>query len=190
MKIAMLFTLPLAAALALPAVAQQARPDNQQPAASSSQSSSQTTQTTQTSQGANTDQNLSARQPLQPETHEGFWGKVNPFARKKYVQRQLTPIRDRVNELDDLTAENARQIKDVDARAQEGIRQADAKATLADQHATDAGNRAQQANQTAMQASNRLNTVEHVVGNIDQYQPATQTEIRFRSGQSAFEQER
>ena len=182
MKIAMLFTLPLAAALALPAVAQQSTTDTQQPAASSSQSSSQTTQTSQST----TDQNLSARQPLQPETHEGFWGKVNPFARKKYVQRQLTPIRDRVNELDDLTAENARQIKDVDARAQEGIRQADAKATLADQHATDAGNRAQQANQTALQASNRLNTVETVVGNIDQYKPATQTEIRFRSGQSGL----
>jgi len=185
MKIAMLFTLPLAAALALPAVAQQSTTDSQQPAASSTQSSSQT-QTTQTSQSASTDQNLSARQPLQPETHEGFWGKVNPFARKKYVQRQLTPIRDRVNELDDLTAENARQIKDVDARAQEGIRQADAKATLADQHATDAGNRAQQANQTALQASNRLNTVENVVGNIDQYKPATQTEIRFRSGQTVL----
>ena len=78
------------------------------------------------------------------------------------------------------------QIKDVDARAQEGIRQADAKATQADQHAIDAGNRAQQANQTALQASTRLNTVEQVVGNIDQYQPATQTEIRFRSGHTAL----
>jgi len=186
MKIPMLFTLPLAAALALPALAQQATtPDSQQPSASSSQSSSQTTQT-QTSPDAAAEQNMSARQPLQPETREGFWGKMNPFARKKYVQRQLTPIRDRVNELDDLTAENTRQIKDVDARAQEGIRQADAKATMADQHAVDAGNRAQQANQTALQASNRLNTVEQVVGNIDQYQPATQTEIRFRSGQAVL----
>jgi outer membrane protein OmpA-like peptidoglycan-associated protein len=188
MKIPMLITLPLAAALALPALAQQGTSDNQQPAASSTQSSSQTTQTAppQTSPDAAAEQNMSARQPLQPETHEGFWGKLNPFARKKYVQRQLTPIRDRVNELDDLTAENARQIKDVDTRAQEGIRQADAKATMADQHAVDAGNRAQQANQTALQASNHLNTVEQVVGNIDQYQPATQTEIRFRSGQSTL----
>jgi outer membrane protein OmpA-like peptidoglycan-associated protein len=129
---------------------------------------------------------MSARQPLEPDMRQGFWGKVNPFARKKYVQRQLSPIRNRVNELDDLTAANAKQIKDVDARAQEGIRQADAKATMADQHATDAGNRAQQANQTALQASNRLTTVEHVVGNIDQYQPATQTEIRFRSGQTTL----
>src|ERR1035441_4377971 len=51
---------------------------------------------------------------------------------------------------------------------------------------TDAGNRAQQANQTALQASNRLNTVEQVVGNIDQYQPTSQTEIRFRSGQAGL----
>lgn len=184
MKVSILFALPLAAALMLPAAAQQAPADSQQPSAtSSSQSSSQPATTTQ---DANSDQNMSARQPLEPDMRQGFWGKMNPFARKKYVQRQLSPIRNRVNELDDLTAANAKQIKDVDARAQEGIRQADAKATQADQHAVDAGNRAQQANQTALQASNRLNTVEHVVGNIDQYQPATQTEIRFRSGQTTL----
>jgi outer membrane protein OmpA-like peptidoglycan-associated protein len=189
----MLFALPVAAALMLPAVAQQGSADTQQPAAtSSSQSSSQSATSTSssttstTASDASSDQNMSARQPLEPDMRQGFWGKVNPFARKKYVQRQLSPIRNRVNELDDLTAANAKQIKDVDARAQEGIRQADAKATMADQHATDAGNRAQQANQTALQANNRLNTVEHVVGNIDQYQPATQTEIRFRSGQTTL----
>ena len=194
MKLSMMFTLPLAAALALPSVAQQATTDNQQPAASATQSDTQSTQsssqnsqttTTQTTD-TNSDQNMSARQPLQPEQRQGFWGKMNPFARKKYVQRQLTPIRDRVNELDDLTAENARQIKDVDSRAQEGIRQADAKASMADQHAVDAGNKAQQAYQTASAANTRLGTVEQVVGNIDQYQPATQTEIRFRPGQTTL----
>ena len=191
MKISMLFTLPLASALVLPAVAQQTTSDDsqQQPAATSTvQSSHNSLQSAQTAPDANSDQSMSARQPLQPEVREGFWGKMNPFARKKYVQRQLTPIRDRVNELDDLTAANARQIKDVDARAQEGIRQADAKATLADQHAVDAGNRAQQANDTATLASNRLNTVEQVVGNIDQYKPATQTEIRFKPGQTVLSQ--
>ncbi len=184
MKISILFTLPVAAALLLPAAAQQTPADNQQPSATSSSQSS--SQPATTAQDANSDQNMSARQPLEPDMRQGFWGKMNPFARKKYVQRQLSPIRNRVNELDDLTAANAKEIKDVDARAQEGIRQADAKATQADQHAVDAGNRAQQANQTALQASNRINTVEHVVGNIDQYQPATQTEIRFRSGQTTL----
>ena len=168
----------------LPAVAQQAPADNQQPRQRLLRRAVRSPRPT--APDANSDQNMSARQPLEPDMRQGFWGKINPFARKKYVQRQLSPIRNRVNELDDLTAANAQEIKDVDARAQEGIRQADAKATLADQHATDAGNRAQQANQTALQASNRLNTVEHVVGNIDQYQPATQTEIRFRSGQTTL----
>jgi outer membrane protein OmpA-like peptidoglycan-associated protein len=185
MKSRILFTLLLAASLMLPAMAQQAPADNQQPAAMS-QSSSQSSSSSTSSQTVSSDQDMAARQPLQPEMRQGFWGKINPFARKKYVQRQLSPIRNRVNELDDLTAANARDIKDVDARAQEGIRQASARANDADQHATDAGNRAQQANQTALQASNRLNTVEQVVGNIDQYQPTSQTEIRFRSGQMAL----
>ena len=178
-KTHLLFALPLAVALMLPAIAQDAPLGNQQPsaAATAPQSSAQP--------ASAPDQDMSARQPLEPE-RQGFWGKMNPFARKKYVQKQLTPIRDRVNELDDLTAANAKQIKDVDARAQEGIRQASAQASAADQHAIEAGNRAQQANQTAVQASNRLNTVEQVVGNLDQYHPATQTEIRFRPGQTVL----
>ena len=191
MRIQVLYTLPLATALVLPAMAQQGPVDSQQPTASSESNSKPVADSAQdlqptSAQNVNSDQNMSARQPLEPDYHQGFWGKLNPFARKKYVQNQLAPIRNRVNELDDLTAANAKQIKDVDARAQEGIRMADAKASQADQHAIDAGNRAQQADQTARQASSRLNTVEQVVGNIDQYQPATQTEIRFRSGQTTL----
>src|SRR5438874_5585218 len=128
----------------------------------------------------------SGKPALQPDTHEGFWGHLNPFARKKYVQRQTAPIRDRINELDELTANNGKMIKDVDSRAQEGIRLASSKANEADQHAIDAGNRAQAAQQTATQATTRIQTVETVVSNIDQYQPATQTEIRFRPGQSVL----
>jgi len=123
---------------------------------------------------------------LQPETHEGFWGKINPFARKKYVQRQTQPIRDRVNELDELTSANSKMIKDVDSRSQQGIQMASAKANEADQHAIDAGNKAQTAQQTATQANNRLSTVEGVVSNIDQYKASNQTEIRFRPGQTVL----
>jgi outer membrane protein OmpA-like peptidoglycan-associated protein len=196
MKARIFYILPLAAALVLPAMAQLNPSDSQQPAASTSQTSSppasgEATNSSQSSQPSSTaspssDENLSARQPLEPEYRQGFWGKLNPFARKKYVQRQLSPIRNRVNELDDLTAANSKAIKDVDARAQEGVRMADAKASQADMHAMAAGSQADQANQTATQASNRLNTVETVVGNIDQYHPAAQTEIRFRTGQTAL----
>jgi len=102
------------------------------------------------------------------------------------VQRQLDPVRGRLNELDEITAQNAKAIKDVDARATEGIRVASLKANEADMHAIDAGNRAQLANQTAQQATVRLNSVEHVVENIDQYQPTTQAEIHFKAGQMAL----
>lgn len=175
MKYQTLMTLALAAVLAAPVAAQQTNNDQnaQQPAAEQ-QSSQSTASQTSTDTG---------RQPLATETHEGFWGHLNPFARKKYVQRQMGPVRDRVNELDELTANNTKMIKDVDSRAQEGIRLADAKASQADQHAVDAGNRAQAANDTATQAANRLGTVEQVVTNIDQYQPVNQTEIMFRPGQ-------
>src|ERR1700687_5431952 len=128
--------------------------------------------------------NATGKAPLTYESHEGFWGKVNPFARKKYVQRQTQPIRDRVNELDELTAANTKMIKDTDSRAQAGIQMSSTKASEADQHAVDAGNKATAAQQTATQANNRLTTVEGVVSNIDQYKATNQTEIRFRPGQS------
>ena len=87
--------------LSLPALAQQpasSTPSDQSQAASSSNSGNSAT----------------GKAPLQYESRQGFWGKVNPFARKKYVQKQTQPIRDRVNELDELTAANSKMIKDVD----------------------------------------------------------------------------
>jgi outer membrane protein OmpA-like peptidoglycan-associated protein len=196
-----LMSLSLAAVLAVPAVAQQ----NQTPA--DQQPQDQTTQTTQTTpatqtpapaqpvqaqpaqtQAAKTDQAVSAtgKDPLKYERHEGFWGKINPFARKKYVNRQLDPVRGRVNELDELTAKNSKNITDVDSRASEGIRNAMSKASEADSHAVDAGNRAGQAQQTAEAAHTRITGVEQTVSKLDQYQPVTQAEIRFRPGQTVL----
>lgn len=168
----------------IPAVAQQDS-QNTNPAATTPDQT-QTNQANTSSTNTSEDQNLSARQPLQPPAHEGFWGHLNPFARKKYVQRQMSPIRDRVNELDELTDANTKQIKDVDARATEGIRQASDKANQADSHAVEATNKAQQANQTAQQATQRLGKVEQVVGSLDQYQPLTEAEINFRPGQQVL----
>ena len=39
---------------------------------------------------------------------EGFWGRVNPFARKKWVNKRMDPLKDRLNELDEVNAKNAR----------------------------------------------------------------------------------
>jgi outer membrane protein OmpA-like peptidoglycan-associated protein len=176
MKNRTIFALLLAVILAVPVFAQNNSAPQSQPATSQASSS----------QTATKADSATGKDPLQPETREGFWGHVNPFARKKYVARQTQPIRDRVNELDELTASNTRAIKDTDARAQQGILLASAKANEADQHAIDAGNKAQAAQQTAQQANTRLNTVEQVVTNIDQYQPTTQAEILFKSGQTVL----
>ncbi|MCU1303757.1 MAG: flagellar motor protein MotB [Candidatus Sulfotelmatobacter sp.] len=167
-----LVTLPLAAVLAFPAFAQTSSTQNQD---QSNPSAATTTQSTDTATG---------KQPLQAPAREGFWGRVNPFARKNYVKRQTEPIRDRINELDDLTAANGKAIKDTDSRAQAGIKLASDKANEADQHAIDAGNKATMAQQSAQQASTRIQTVETVVGNIDQYKASNQTEIRFKPGQT------
>jgi outer membrane protein OmpA-like peptidoglycan-associated protein len=191
MKNRTLLALLLAGMLALPAIAQQDSSNPQsQPAAQSAPAAQSTPadQNAAAAQSAPAGQPTAAtgKEPLQPQTNEGFWGHLNPFARKKYVQRQTQPIRDRVNELDELTSANTKMIKDVDSRAQQGIQLASAKANEADQHAIDAGNRAQAAQQTATQANTRLNTVEHVVTNIDQYQATTQAEIRFKPGQTVL----
>jgi outer membrane protein OmpA-like peptidoglycan-associated protein len=174
MNIRLLVTFPLAAVLSFPALAQTSP--------SSSQDQSNPPAATQPTDTAT----ATGKQPLQPPSREGFWGRVNPFARKTYVKRQTDPIRDRVNELDDLTAANSKGIKDTDARAQAGIKLASDKADQADQHAIDAGNKATVAQQSAQQATTRIQTVETVVGNIDQYKASNQTEIRFKPGQTVL----
>jgi outer membrane protein OmpA-like peptidoglycan-associated protein len=169
----LLIALPLAAVLALPALAQ-----------SNSPSTSSTS--AQAQPAATSTDNATGKAPLAPPSREGFWGRVNPFARKKYVQRQTEPIRDRVNELDELTSANSKNIKDTDSRAQSGIKLASDKASEADQHAVDAGNKATAAQQSAQQVTTRVQTVETVVSNIDQYKASNQTEIRFRPGQTVL----
>jgi outer membrane protein OmpA-like peptidoglycan-associated protein len=136
--------------------------------------------------GANPNDNstYATGQPLQVKSNEGFWGHMNPFARKKWVNRQLDPVKDRLNELDQLQAKNANDIKDVDARAQAGIHQAQSTADQANATATTANNTANQANTLAQQANSQTAQLNTTVGNLDQYQKVNDTEIRFRPGQT------
>jgi len=145
------------------------------------------------SASAGATQSTSDREPLASPRPKDFWDGddpnlvnlvTHPFANKKYVQRQVTPIRDRINELEQLTSENGRLIKDVDTRAQQGIQLVTEKTSLADQHATDAASKAQTAQTAANQASTRVSAAEQTVGNLDQYKGTAQTEIRFRPGQT------
>jgi outer membrane protein OmpA-like peptidoglycan-associated protein len=131
----------------------------------------------------------------QPSSNHDFWDGdepslsaliFHPFATKEYVRRHVQPVSDRVNELDQITAANSKAIRDVDARAQQGLQLASAKASLADEHAQDAASKAQMAQQTASSLNTRLATEEAMVGNLDQYKSGAQTEIRFRPGQTVL----
>jgi hypothetical protein len=155
----------LASALGIPALAQQ---DQTSGAAQSAPASTaqQTPATTSNAPGK-----------------EGFWGRVNPWARKKWVKKQTDPINDRLTELDSLNAKNARDIQDVDGRAQAGIRQAQSAADAANQTATAAGNQAQQASMTAQGAASHVDQLNGTVNGLDQYKQVTEAEVKFRGGQ-------
>jgi len=132
----------------------------------------------------------SSTMPQQPSAtpaitpgREGFWGRVNPWARKKWVKKQTDPINDRLTELDGLNAKNAKDIQDVDSRAQAGIRQAQSTADAANQTATAAGTQAQQASTTAQGAAGHVNQLNGTVNGLDQYKQITEAEVVFRHGQ-------
>jgi outer membrane protein OmpA-like peptidoglycan-associated protein len=165
----------LSAALALPAVSQ----SSQAPASTTPPQANSTS----SSPSASDNSSYATGQPLSTKSNEGFWGKLNPLARKKWVNRQVNPVKDRLNELDQLSAKIAADIKDVDARAQAGIHQAQTTADQANAQATQASNQANQANQVAQQASSQTAQLNTTVTNLDQYQQVAQTELLFRSTQ-------
>lgn len=122
------------------------------------------------------------QQRLSNSDHEGFWGHLQPFARKKWVKKRIDPINDRLNELDDLNAKNANDIKDVDARAQAGIKTAQTTADQANQTASAASQQAQTASTAAQGASTHVDQLHTTVNGLDQYKAVSETEVRFRSG--------
>ncbi len=152
-----------AAALCLPAAAQ---------AAGQGSSGSSTAATTQAQPHA----------PLKENLHQGFWGRLNPFARKKYVQNQLSPIRDRVNELDGLTADNANAVAKVDARNKAELAAAADRARQANATADAAQQQVQQEAQQASQLSGQVASANTRLEGVDQYRVAQRAELHFRPG--------
>ncbi|MGA9129501.1 MAG: flagellar motor protein MotB [Terracidiphilus sp.] len=124
-----------------------------------------------------------ASSPSSKPPKEGFWGRVNPFARKKWVDNRVDPIKGQLNELDEVNAKNARDIQDVDGRAQAGIRNAQSTADAANQTASAAGTQAQKANALAQRAGGRVDQLNSTVEGLDQYRQSTDIEVAFRGGQ-------
>jgi OOP family OmpA-OmpF porin len=98
---------------------------------------------------------------------------------KKEVSREVTPVMNKVDELDERTAQTTRGIHETDDRAQRGIAGVDAKASAADQKALAAGQQADQAQQLASTANSGVNDLTNRVVNFDNYHPVTETAVHF-----------
>jgi outer membrane protein OmpA-like peptidoglycan-associated protein len=110
-------------------------------------------------------------------------------ATKNYTRQQTTPLINKTNELDDLTAKNTKDIKDVDARAQAGIQQVQAKTSEVDQKAQAAGQQADQAQTLATNAVHRVDSLQNAVANLDNYRVVTETSVHFGFNKDNLTQE-
>jgi outer membrane protein OmpA-like peptidoglycan-associated protein len=88
-----------------------------------------------------------------------------------------------VNELNEVNAKNATDIKDVDSRSQAGIAKAQGVADTANKNATLAGQQAQEAGTIASQASLKVNQLNGTVSGLDQYTQTQTVSIAFRGAQ-------
>jgi outer membrane protein OmpA-like peptidoglycan-associated protein len=98
---------------------------------------------------------------------------------KNYVKNQTTPLINKTNELDDLTAKNSKDIKDVDARAQAGITAVNAKTADVETKAQAAGQNAASAQQMADAANTRVGVLTNTVANLDNYHAVAETSVKF-----------
>jgi OmpA-OmpF porin, OOP family len=103
-------------------------------------------------------------------------------ASKSYVRNQVNPLVNRVNELDEVSAKNTRDIRGVE----QGVQQADSKAATADQNALAAGQAADHANQNATQAGKQVTSLAGTVENLDNYKPVSFTTVLFGINRSAL----
>jgi outer membrane protein OmpA-like peptidoglycan-associated protein len=161
---------------------EQSAPANSAPSAQSGAASTSTSNFV----NPNDSTTYATGKPLAGDSKEGFWGHMNPFARKKWVRREVDPVKDQINELDQLQAKNANDIRDVDSRATAGINKAMMAANTADAHAADAANRANAAQSTATSASRRSDELNGTVSNLDQYQQVTAASVPFASGKTTL----
>jgi OOP family OmpA-OmpF porin len=98
---------------------------------------------------------------------------------KNYVKSQTTPLINKTNELDDLTAKNSKDIKEVDARVQSGLAAVNAKTADVEQKAQTAGQNASQAQQVADAANARVGVLTNTVANLDNYHAVAETSVKF-----------
>jgi outer membrane protein OmpA-like peptidoglycan-associated protein len=100
-------------------------------------------------------------------------------ATKNYVKTQTAPIVQKTGDLENQTAENNRQIHNVDESAQAGIKQAQASADTANQNAQQASTAAGQANSAANDVAQRADSLDALVKGLDNYKQVGDVSVNF-----------
>ena len=104
---------------------------------------------------------------------------VTGCATKNYVKSQTAPIIDHTNTLEQKTAENNRNLHDVDDRATAGIKQAQGAADTATQNAQNATKDAGAADTAANDAVHRADSLDSVVKGLDNYKQMADVTVTF-----------
>jgi OmpA-OmpF porin, OOP family len=111
---------------------------------------------------------------------------ISGCATKNYVRTQTAPVIQHAGQLDNATAENHRQIQDVDQRAQSGIHQAQGAADTANQNAQNASQEANTAQTAANDAVTRADTLDSVVKGLDNYKQLANVSVTFGFNKSTL----
>lgn len=114
-------------------------------------------------------------------------------ATKKYVSKVISPLEVHLNKVDKNGQQNTQDIKDVDARAERGISdaqhsadQAGQAAQTADQDAKSADQHAQTAQSTAQQGLTQAQTAQQIAENVDNYQANQKAVVLFAFNSDAL----
>jgi outer membrane protein OmpA-like peptidoglycan-associated protein len=110
-------------------------------------------------------------------------------ATKNFVRTQTAPLVEHSDRLDKQTAENSRQIHDVDERAQSGIKQAQGSADAAGQSAQNAAQLANAAQLTAASAVHRADSLGSILKELDNYKPVANVAVTFGSSKAILTKE-
>lgn len=108
-------------------------------------------------------------------------------ATKSYVRKQVEPIINKVNELDQRTAENTNAIKHTDTRLQQDLQTLNTTIDGADKQAAESTTRAKQAQESASSAQTQAAALSEKVDGLDTYHVVSQVAVQFAVDQSQLD---
>lgn len=110
-------------------------------------------------------------------------------ATKKYLSKIISPLEARLGKNEATTAENTKQIQDLDEKTEEGISAAQAKADEASRSAVKAGEQAQTAQTLAQKGIAQANAMDQKLENADNFQIVKTASIQFGFDKSELTEE-